>query len=147
MDLATRRDVEQHAGHRRRAIESDLAGGAFTFGGLERRGAIALIDTGSNAVALTVGNNNSSNTYSGALSGPGSLTTVGTGLFVLSGTDTYLGHATISSGTLQAGVGGSVGSLGDGDREHRQQRPAGHQPQRHGTWRRPSPETSAAAAR
>jgi fibronectin-binding autotransporter adhesin len=89
-------------------------GQGFTFGGLSGSGAIALTDNGSNAVALSVGNNNSSTTYSGALSGLGSLTWNGTGMLTLSGTSTYAGGTTISAGTLQVGNFGKSGSLGSG---------------------------------
>jgi fibronectin-binding autotransporter adhesin len=94
------------------AIEFDVAaGGAFTFGGLSGAAAIVLNDTGSNAVALSVGNNNSSNTYSGAMSGSGSLAKIGTGLLLLSGTNSYLGTTTIGGGTLQLG-NGAIGNDG-----------------------------------
>jgi autotransporter-associated beta strand protein len=52
------------------------------------------------AVALTVGGNNASTTYSGAISGVGSLAKTGTGVLTLSGTSTYTGATTIGGGTL-----------------------------------------------
>lgn len=58
--------------------------------------------------ALSVGNNNSSTTYSGMLSGAGSLTKLGAGTFILSGANTYTGTTTISNGTLQ--INGSLAS-------------------------------------
>ncbi len=58
--------------------------------------------------ALSVGNNNSSTTYSGILSGTGTLTKLGTGGFTLSGANTYTGATTVSNGTLL--VNGSLAS-------------------------------------
>lgn len=51
-------------------------------------------------ITLSVGNNNSSTTYSGTLNGPGSLTKVGTGLLTLSGTLNYTGQTTAAAGTI-----------------------------------------------
>jgi autotransporter-associated beta strand protein len=84
------------------AFDPSVSGHGFTFGGLSGTGAIALSDTAANPVALTMGNNNSSNTYSGTLSGPGSLKVIGTGILTLSGTNTYTGGTTVASGTLIA---------------------------------------------
>ena len=90
-------------------------GGNFTFGGLSGSGNIALIDTASNAVALSVGNNNTSTTYSGQFSGPGSLAWIGSGALTVAGNNNYAGGTTISSGTLQVGNGGNSGTLGSGN--------------------------------
>ena len=51
--------------------------------------------------------------YSGAISGAGNLTQAGPGIVTLTGSNTYSGSTTISSGTLQVGTGGG-GSLGSG---------------------------------
>jgi autotransporter-associated beta strand protein len=51
--------------------------------------------------ALTVGNNNSSTTYSGVMSGTGSLIKVGSGTLNLTGANTYTGNTTVSGGTLE----------------------------------------------
>ena len=93
-----------------------LAGGAAlylgapqTIGGLSNSGA-----TGGNVVlngnALTVGGaNNLSSTFAGAISdgaaAGGGLTTSGTGVLVLLGSNTYSGGTTVSAGTLQIGDG------------------------------------------
>ena len=84
-----------------------------TLGGLSGSGTLALSNTGSAAVALSVGNNNGSTTYSGTLSGPGSLTKLGNGNLILTGSNTYAGGTTISGGALQLGNGisGQDGSL------------------------------------
>ena len=70
-----------------------------------------------------MGNNNASAIYSGTLSGPGSLTKVGSGVLLLTGSNTYTGATTISQGsllvngsllspvTVQSGVLGGTGSL------------------------------------
>ncbi|MDL2238424.1 autotransporter-associated beta strand repeat-containing protein [Christensenellaceae bacterium OttesenSCG-928-K19] len=61
--------------------------------------------------ALTVGANNADTTYSGAISGEGSLTKTGTGVMALTGSNTYTGGTTISGGTLQLGDGDVLGSI------------------------------------
>ena len=81
-----------------------------TFGDLQGNQALALTSTGGN-VALSVGGNNSSTTYSGVLGGGGSLTKTGTGTLVLSDSNTYSGNTTISQGTLQLGNGGTTGNI------------------------------------
>ena len=52
------------------------------------------------AVALTIGGNGQTNTFSGVLSDSGSLTKTGTGTQTLSGANTYAGSTTVSAGTL-----------------------------------------------
>ncbi|MBN2579528.1 MAG: autotransporter-associated beta strand repeat-containing protein [Pirellulales bacterium] len=76
-------------------------------GGLSGAKNLALNNASSQAVALTVGGNGTDTTYSGVLSGSGSLTKIGAGTLSLSGSDTYSGATTISAGALQAddGVG------------------------------------------
>jgi fibronectin-binding autotransporter adhesin len=49
--------------------------------------------------------------FSGAISGSGSLTQAGTDTLILAGNNTYTGGTTISSGTLQVGNYGSMGSI------------------------------------
>ncbi|MGA2500182.1 MAG: autotransporter-associated beta strand repeat-containing protein, partial [Tepidisphaeraceae bacterium] len=74
----------------------------FTIGGLAGSGALTLSDTAATplAVELRVGNNSINTTYSGALSGLGKLTKVGTGTLTLSGTNTQAGATSITAGTL-----------------------------------------------
>jgi fibronectin-binding autotransporter adhesin len=87
-------------------------GGAFTFGGLGGSTNLPLLDSASNAVALSVGNNAQGAVYSGILSGSGSLTKVGSGVQILGAAETYSGPTTISAGTLQIGNGGSGAAAG-----------------------------------
>ena len=71
---------------------------------------------GSSATNLTVGGNNTSTTFGGAISdlsgiesgAVGSLTKTGTGTFTLSGVNSYTGSTTISAGILEASNTGSV---------------------------------------
>ena len=73
---------------------------AATLGGLTGPGTLGLTNTASAAVALSVGNNNASTTFSGMLQGAGSLTKIGSGVLALSGSNTYTGPTTISQGKL-----------------------------------------------
>lgn len=98
-------------------FDSSVATHAFTFGGLTGSTNLTLQDNAAtpNAVALTVGNNNQSGTYSGTLMASGSLTKIGSGTLTLSGTNTYTGGTTISGGSLlvtsTSGSGTGTGSV------------------------------------
>ncbi len=78
-----------------------------TFGGLKGSQSLALTNTASAAVALTVGGNNSTTIYSAALSGGGSLTKTGTGSLTLGGSNTFTGPTTVSNGTLALSTAGT----------------------------------------
>jgi fibronectin-binding autotransporter adhesin len=78
-----------------------------TFGGLAGNQPLALANLAGGAVALTVGNNNASTAYSGALSSAGSLTKTGSGTLTLSGTNTYSGATLVRGGKLAGVVGSS----------------------------------------
>jgi fibronectin-binding autotransporter adhesin len=88
---------------------------AATFGGLQGTGGLSLLNSGSAAVALGVGNNNASTTLSGLLSGSGSLRKVGTGTLTLSATNTYTGGTTLIAGEIavssDANIGGATSAI------------------------------------
>ena len=88
-------------------FDSSVVGNAFTLGGLSAasNGAGYDISLQNNAgspvgIALTVGNNGANTTYSGVLSGGGSLTKIGGGALTLNGANTYTGGTTLNYGTL-----------------------------------------------
>ena len=72
-----------------------------TIGSLAGAGSVTL-----GSATLTTGNDNTSTTFSGVISGPGGLTKVGIGALVLSGNNTYSGPTTLNTGTLT--VNGSI---------------------------------------
>jgi autotransporter-associated beta strand protein len=112
--LALQNSTLSYTGAAALVFDSTVATHAFTFGGLTGSSNIALTDNGSNSVALTVGNNNTSPAaYSGVLSGGGSLTKVGSGTLTLSSANTYTGATTVNAGTLLVSGSGNVnGSSG-----------------------------------
>jgi len=86
----------------------DLGGFSTIIGSLAGAGTVT--NSGS-AVVLTVGGNNTSTAFSGAIqdgAGAIALTKTGGGLFALAGINMYTGATTVSSGTLQ--VNGSIAS-------------------------------------
>lgn len=85
--------------------------GAFNVGGLNGTAALELADTGLSPVTLSVGGNNSSSTFNGALTGAGSLVKVGTGTLTLNGAGSYTGGTIVGAGTLAAGSTPSPGPI------------------------------------
>ena len=76
----------------------DLAGFNQSIGSLAGAGAVTL-----GSATLTTGNDNTSTTFSGAMSGTGALDKVGTGTFILAGDNPYTGGTTVSGGALAVG--------------------------------------------
>ena len=76
--------------------------GSATLAGLANTGgSLALNNAAATAgVTLLVGNNGTSSTYPGTLSGSGGLTKIGAGTLTLTGSNTYTGLTTASAGTL-----------------------------------------------
>ncbi len=72
-------------------------------GALSGGGNLSLLDATSNAVTLSVGRNNATTTYSGIMSGGGSLVKQGGGTFQLANFQSYGGPTVVSSGVLQLG--------------------------------------------
>ncbi|CAM3030119.1 autotransporter-associated beta strand repeat-containing protein [Rariglobus hedericola] len=114
-------------------FDSSVGSHAFTIGALSGSGNLNLMDNASNAVTLSVGNLGTywngaatvstpdagkATTYSGVLSGTGSLVKIGPGTLMLDGESTYTGQTKIQAGTLTVSslnsvVGGtSSSSLG-----------------------------------
>jgi autotransporter-associated beta strand protein len=75
--------------------------GSFNIGALGGTANETLTDTSMSGVALNVGADNATTTYSGNLSGTGgSLTKSGSGTLTLSGNNSYTGSTSVSAGTL-----------------------------------------------
>jgi fibronectin-binding autotransporter adhesin len=92
----------------------DLHGYATNVGGLSGTGVVD--NSGTNKVALIVGNNNATSTFSGVLQdsnfaagGLLALSKVGSGTLTLNGTNTYLGGTTVANGMLQLGSSSALG--------------------------------------
>jgi autotransporter-associated beta strand protein len=64
------------------------------------------------SATLTTGNDNTSTTFSGVISGTGGLVKIGAGTLTLTGANTYTGPTIVSGGMLQVGNGGTVGNIG-----------------------------------
>ncbi|MFI4994651.1 MAG: autotransporter domain-containing protein [Hyphomicrobiales bacterium] len=81
----------------------NLASFNQTIGSLTGAGGVSL-----GSAILTTGGDNSSTTFSGAISGAGGIVKAGAGIFALSGQNTYTGPTTVNGGTLQAGAVGAL---------------------------------------
>ncbi|HET6471914.1 MAG TPA: autotransporter-associated beta strand repeat-containing protein, partial [Pseudomonadales bacterium] len=81
----------------------DLNNFAETIGSIAGPGNITL-----GSAILTTGNDGTSTTFSGSISGTGGVTKTGAGTTTLSGTNTYTGATTISAGVLRASGGNAI---------------------------------------
>ncbi len=85
----------------------DLAGSSETVGSLSGGGALGgNVTLGSGT--LTVGGNNASTTYLGALSGTGGIVKSGTGALTLTGANSFSGATAINAGILQLSGGAAL---------------------------------------
>ena len=81
-------------------------GGLFSEAGYIVTGDTVTLGSGS----LTAGGARASTTFTGVISGSGGVKQAGSGIFTLSGLNTYTGATTISAGTLQLGIDSSIPS-------------------------------------
>ena len=81
-------------------FDSAVTGNTFRIGALGGAGDVPLMNTSGSSISLFVGGNNASTSYSGLLSGSGSLIKQGTGVMTLSAANTYSGTTAINGGTL-----------------------------------------------
>ena len=81
--------------------------GTFYLGGLSGGNLLKLVDTSSGNVSLVTGGNEATTTFSGKITGGGSLTKVGAGWLVLSGSDGYSGLTDVYGGMLELANAGS----------------------------------------
>jgi autotransporter-associated beta strand protein len=83
-----------------------------TLGGLSGSQNLSLLNTAGTpaAVALSVSSNTTGTTFSGIISGSGSLTKTGTGIWILSGSNTYTGGTTVAAGRLQTANTNALGT-------------------------------------
>ena len=83
-------------------FDQSVTGNAFDFGGLAEPTSIELDNNAPAPIALTVGANGQTTTYSGSLYGSGGLTKVGSGVLTLTGSNNYLGNTNINGGYVVA---------------------------------------------
>jgi autotransporter-associated beta strand protein len=80
-----------------------------TIGSLAGAGSVML-----GSATLTTGNDNTSTTFSGTISGRGGLTKIGAGTLTLSGNNSYSGGTTINAGTLAVSSDSNLGNSSGG---------------------------------
>lgn len=83
------------------SFASGVNTGPFNVGALTGAASQTLTDTAGSPITLSIGGNNASAVYSGALTGAGSLVKAGSGTLTLAGANTYTGGTIVSNGTLQ----------------------------------------------
>jgi autotransporter-associated beta strand protein len=87
----------------------DLASFNQTIGSLAGAGDVTL-----GSATLTTGNDNTSTTFSGSISGSGGLTKIGSGTLTLSGNNSYSGGTAINGGTLAVSTDDNLGRRSGG---------------------------------
>ena len=90
----------------------DVNGFNNTIGSLSGTGIV--LNNGTAAAALSIGNDNTNSSFSGVLENGTSalqLIKLGTGTLTLTGNNNYAGGTTINAGTLQLGDGGTSGTI------------------------------------
>ncbi|MGC4016295.1 MAG: autotransporter-associated beta strand repeat-containing protein [Luteolibacter sp.] len=98
-------------------FDSSVTSHAFTLGGLKDAASpatpagVVLQDSAATAIVLTIGGNNATVSFTGGVTGPGSLTKTGTGIQTLGGTNTYSGGTTIANGGLGFTTGLGTGAI------------------------------------
>ena len=80
--------------------------GSETIGSLASASTTATVTLGANT--LTTGGNNGTTTFAGMVSGNGGLTKQGSGVFTLSGVNSYSGATTVTAGSLIIAAAGSI---------------------------------------
>jgi autotransporter-associated beta strand protein len=84
---------------------------AETIGSLSGSGSVVLATTND---PLSIGSDNTSTTFSGVISGSGSIAKVGSGRLLLSGINSYTGTTTITTGTLEITNASGLGTTDGG---------------------------------
>ena len=87
----------------------DLASFNQTIGSLAGAGDVTL-----GSATLTTGNDNTSTTFTGSISGSGGLTKIGSGTLTLSGNNSYSGGTAINGGTLAVSTDDNLGRRSGG---------------------------------
>jgi autotransporter-associated beta strand protein len=88
--------------------DTTISTGTLQIGDGGTTGSVASNITNNDALRF---NRSNDLTYSGNISGSGTLTKLGTGTLTLSGSNSYTGGTTVSAGALQIGNGGVTGSV------------------------------------
>ena len=108
-----------HSGTGVLLFNSSVSANAFTFGGLaasNTAATLALSNTAGTAITLTVGGNNATTSYAGALAGAGSVVKVGSGILSLSGSNSYAGAMTVTGGVLSVSSANALPGWGTAGR-------------------------------
>ena len=82
----------------------------FNIGGLAGTGALALTDTAGSNLNLTVGSNGANTTYTGVLSGAGSIVKTGTGTLTLNALNSFTGNIVVDGGVLISALNRNAGN-------------------------------------